>query len=237
MDVTASTGVPPATEVEVGPLRDADAERAAKRAAKRATGVGELDRILGGGLASGGSYLVAGEPGIGKSTLVLQVVRAAAAEGNRVLLVCGEETPEQVRVRAERLGGAPADLWATRACELPAILSAVTASGASVVVVDSIQSVADPSLPGSPGTIGQVRACADAVVRAAKARGATVVLVGQATKDGQVAGPRTLEHLVDAVLWFEGDRERALRLLRVTKNRFGPAHEVACFTMTAGGLR
>ena len=193
--------------------------------------------MLGGGLARGGAYLVAGEPGIGKSTLLLQVARRAAEGGERVLLVCGEETPEQVRRRAERLGGAPEELWATRATDVPAVLSAIERASPHLVVVDSVQSLVRPDLPGVPGSVAQVRACGDAVVRAAKDWGVTVILVGQATKDGQVAGPRTLEHLVDAVLWFEGDRGRPLRVLRATKNRFGPAHEVGCFRMGADGLR
>lgn len=207
------------------------------QAARRSTGVGELDRVLGGGLTAGGALLVAGEPGIGKSTLMLQVARNLAAAGSRVLLVCGEETPEQVRGRADRLGGAPAELWTTRATDVPSVLAAIDAARPGLLIVDSVQSLWQPDLPGAPGSAGQVRGCAATIVREAKGRGLAAILVGQATKDGQVAGPRTLEHLVDAVLWFEGDRERALRLLRVTKNRFGPAHEVACFTMAAGGLR
>jgi len=201
------------------------------------TGIDELDRVLGGGLVPGGAYLVAGEPGIGKSTLLLQVARGAAAEGKRVLAVCGEETPEQVRARADRLGGVTDDLWATRASDVPAVIAAIEQASPELVLVDSIQSLTHPDASGVPGSVGQVRACGDAIVRATKDRGITSVLVGQATKDGQVAGPRTLEHLVDAVLWFEGDRGRPLRLLRATKNRFGPAHEVGCFAMAHDGLR
>jgi len=219
-------------DASLGPLAAAPAEGGALRP----TGIGELDRVLGGGLARGGAYLVAGEPGIGKSTLLLQVARHAAASGQRVLLVCGEETTEQVLGRAERLGGAPDELWATRATEVPAVLAAIERAAPGIVLVDSVQSLIQPDLPGVPGSVGQVRACGDAVVRAAKDRGVTVILVGQATKDGQVAGPRTLEHLVDGVLWFEGDRGRPLRLLRATKNRFGPAHEVGCFRMSSDGL-
>ena len=203
----------------------------------RCTGIDELDRVLGGGLARGGAYLVAGEPGIGKSTLLLQVARGSAEAGGRVLIVCGEETPEQVRSRAERLGGVPDGLWATRATDVPSVLSAIEQATPGIVIVDSVQSLVNPDTPGVPGSVGQVRACGDAVVRAAKDRGVTVILVGQATKDGQVAGPRTLEHLVDAVLWFEGERGRPLRFLRSTKNRFGPAHEVGCFRMASDGLR
>lgn len=202
----------------------------------KGTGIAELDRVLGGGVARGGAYLIAGEPGIGKSTLLLQVALHATRRGDRVLLVCGEETTEQVRARADRLGGASDELWATRASEVPSVLAAIEESAPAMVIVDSIQSLSDPDVGGVPGSVGQVRACGDAIVRAAKDRGVTVMLVGQATKDGQVAGPRTLEHLVDAVLWFEGDPGRPLRLLRATKNRFGPAHEVGCFRMAAGGL-
>ena len=206
-------------------------------ATHEATGIAELDRVLGGGLVPGGAYLVAGEPGIGKSTLLLQVARGAAAAGKRVLAVCGEETPEQVRARADRLGGVAEDLWATRATDVPAVIAAIEQASPALVLVDSIQSLTHPDASGVPGSVGQVRACGDAIVRATKDRGITSVLVGQATKDGQVAGPRTLEHLVDAVLWFEGDRGRPLRLLRATKNRFGPAHEVGCFAMAHDGLR
>ena len=204
--------------------------------ATRPTEIGELDRVLGGGLAMGGAYLVAGEPGIGKSTLLLQLARLRAAAGERVLVVCGEETPDQVRGRAERIGGVPDELWATRATDVPSVLTAVDAAAPAIVVVDSIQSLSHPDLPGVPGSVGQVRGCAEAIVRETKQRGITAILVGQATKDGQVAGPRALEHLVDAVLWFEGDPGRPLRILRATKNRFGPAQEVGCFQMSADGL-
>ena len=227
VSATANGSVPPV------PLAGVDLAGARKRS----TGIGELDRVLGGGLVRGGAYLIAGEPGIGKSTLLLQVARAAAAAGERVLLVCGEETPEQVRARAERLGGVPAELWATRATDAATVEAAIDSAAAGVVIVDSIQAIARADLPGLPGSVGQVRSSADALARAAKDRGVTLLLVGQATKDGQVAGPRALEHLVDVVLWFEGDAEGSLRLLRATKNRFGPATEVGCFTMTAEGLR
>lgn len=200
------------------------------------TGLQELDRVLGGGLVRGGAYLLAGEPGVGKSTLIFQVASRAAGGGRRVLLICGEETPEQVRLRAERLGGPPPELWATRATDVAAITSAMEASSPALVIVDSVQSLSRGDVPGVPGSVGQVRACADALVRASKDRGITLVLVGQATKDGQVAGPRTLEHLVDAVLWFEGEPLGSLRLLRATKNRFGAAHEVGCFAMSTDGL-
>lgn len=205
-------------------------------AAAEPTGIPELDRVLGGGLVRGGAYLLAGEPGVGKSTLLFQVAARAAAGGRRVLMICGEETPEQVRIRADRLGGPPDELWATRATDVAAIASAMDAACPALVIADSVQSLSRADVPGVPGSVSQVRACADALVRAAKDRGTTLVLVGQATKDGQVAGPRTLEHLVDAVLWFEGEPQGSLRLLRATKNRFGAVHEVGCFAMTSDGL-
>ena len=228
---------PPASSGATDPSLGSLSRLSATGAAHVPTGIAELDRVLGGGLVRGGAYLVAGEPGIGKSTLLLQLARGAAAAGKRVLAVCGEETPEQVRARADRLGGVAEDLWATRATDVPGVIAAIDRSGPELVLVDSIQSLTHPETSGVPGSVGQVRACGDAIVRATKDRGITSVLVGQATKDGQVAGPRTLEHLVDAVLWFEGDRGRPLRLLRATKNRFGPAHEVGCFAMAHDGLR
>ncbi|MGH2727471.1 MAG: DNA repair protein RadA [Actinomycetota bacterium] len=206
------------------------------RSGTETTGIAELDRVLGGGLVRGGAYLLAGEPGIGKSTLLFQVAALTATAGRRVLMICGEETPEQVRIRADRLGGPPAELWATRATDVPAITSAIDAASPALVIVDSVQSLSRGDLPGVPGSIGQVRGCAEALVRATKDRGTTLFIVGQATKDGQVAGPRTLEHLVDAVLWFEGEPQGSLRLLRATKNRFGATHEVGCFTMSSAGL-
>lgn len=198
---------------------------------RRPLGIPELDRVLGGGLVPGSAVLVAGEPGIGKSTLLLQASAAAA----RTLYVCGEETPEQVKARAERIG-ATAEIWCSRATDVPAVLGAIERLEPDLVVVDSVQTLVHPDAGGAAGSVAQVRESAAAVVRATKARGVACFLIGQATKDGAVAGPRMLEHLVDTVLWFEGERHGALRILRATKNRFGPAHESACFAMTAAGL-
>ena len=228
----ASVSEGAAVSTEAGPLGGLDSVSVAAEP----TGIAELDRVLGGGLVRGGAYLLAGEPGVGKSTLLFQVAAAAATTGRRVLMVCGEETPEQVRMRANRLGGPPPELWATRATDVPSLTSGIESSAPALVIVDSVQSLSRGDVPGLPGSIGQVRACADSLIRATKDRGITLVLVGQATKDGQVAGPRTLEHLVDAVLWFEGEPHGSLRMLRATKNRFGPAHEVGCFTISTEGL-
>jgi DNA repair protein RadA/Sms len=210
-------------------------EVAAQVGAHRPTGVGELDRVLGGGLVAGSVVLLAGEPGIGKSTLLLGVLAGLAAEG-RVLYVCAEESREQVRLRAERLGALHPDLLLAAETDLGAIRTLIDQVRPRVVVVDSVQTVADPELAGAPGGVGQVREVAAQLVRLAKERGIATFLVGQVTKEGAVAGPKTLEHLVDVVLNFEGDQHHALRLVRCAKNRYGPAYEVGCFEMTGAGL-
>lgn len=200
------------------------------------TGIDELDRVLGGGLVPGSVTLVGGEPGIGKSTLLLQALGAMAGSGAEVLLVTAEESAQQVRLRAERLGTMHQRLKLAAETNLANILSHVSEVGPQVVVVDSIQSVYDPALGSAPGTVGQVRDCAHRLVREAKERGLTVVLVGHVTKDGGLAGPRVLEHVVDTVLSFEGDRHHALRLLRAVKHRFGSTQELGLFEMTEAGL-
>ncbi len=211
-------------------------EVAAQFAAHHPTGVGELDRVLGGGLVDGSVVLLAGEPGIGKSTLLLGVLAGLAAKVGRVLYVCAEESREQVRLRAERLDALHPELWLAAETNLGAVRAAIEDLAPRVVVGDSVQTVADPELAGAPGGVGQVREVAAQLVRLAKDRGIATFLVGQVTKEGAVAGPKTLEHIVDVVLSFEGDQHHALRLVRCTKNRFGPAHEVGCFEMTESGL-
>jgi DNA repair protein RadA/Sms len=211
-------------------------EVAAQTGAHRPTGVEELDRVLGGGLVPGSVVLLAGEPGIGKSTLLLGVLAGLAADSGQVLYVCAEESREQVRLRAERLGALQPGLLLAAETDLGAVRSLVEQVRPDVVVVDSVQTVADPELAGAPGGVGQVREVAAQLVRLAKERSIATFLVGQVTKDGAVAGPKTLEHLVDVVLNFEGDQHHALRLVRCTKNRFGPAYEVGCFEMTEAGL-
>ena len=206
-------------------------------AAARPTGIGELDRVLGGGLVPGSVTLVGGEPGIGKSTLLLQALSEMAANGHRCLLVSAEESAQQVRMRAERLpAGLPAHLWILAETDMPSVVVAIDHLDPTVVVIDSIQTVYDAESTGTPGSVTQVRACAGALVAIAKQHGIAVVLVGHVTKDGALAGPRQLEHVVDTVLSFEGDRHHALRLLRAVKHRFGATGELGIFEMTETGL-
>jgi DNA repair protein RadA/Sms len=200
------------------------------------TGVPELDRVLGGGLLPGSVTLVGGEPGVGKSTLLLQVLLACTGAGGRALLVCAEESARQVRLRAERLGVLDDRLALLAGTDVTAVAGAVAASGADLVVVDSIQAVREPSTPGPAGTVTQVRTCAEILVELAKTTEVPVVLVGHVTKDGALAGPRHLEHVVDTVLTVEGDRHHALRLVRAVKHRFGPTGEVGLFEMGEAGL-
>lgn len=200
------------------------------------TGVDELDRVLSGGLVPGSVTLVGGEPGIGKSTLLLQAVAGAAAAGRRSLYVTAEESAPQVRGRADRLGALSSDLWLASDTDIGAVVGHLDDVEPSLVVVDSIQTVHDPSLSSAPGSVGQVRACAHRLVDEARARGIAVVLVGHVTKDGGLAGPRVLEHLVDTVLSFEGDRHHSLRLLRAVKHRHGGTGELGVFEMTDAGL-
>ena len=206
--------------------------------APRATGIGELDRVLSGGIVPGSVTLVGGEPGIGKSTLLLQAVAALAGQGARCLVVSAEESAQQVRLRAERLGAVRPGLWLVAETALPGVLAAIAAVRPDYVVVDSVQTVFDPAFGSAPGTVAQVRECAAQLVRAAKAPGGpAVILVGHVTKEGSLAGPRVLEHVVDTVLSFEGERHHALRLLRAAKHRFGSTGELGLFEMGDAGLQ
>ena len=197
------------------------------------TGITELDRVLGGGLVAGSVALLGGEPGIGKSTLLLQLL---AWWPGTTLYVSAEESAQQVRLRAERLGAVRPDLWLAAETSLAGVVDAMDRAEPALVVVDSIQTIADPSLPSAAGSVTQVRACAQHLVSEAKRRNVAIVLVGHVTKDGALAGPRVLEHIVDTVLSFEGDRHHALRLLRAVKHRFGATEELGLFEMTAQGL-
>lgn len=204
--------------------------------ARTATGIAELDRVLGGGLVAGSVTLLGGEPGAGKSTLLLQAARCLAVGGHTVLYASAEESPGQVRLRAERLGAVDERLLLAGETDVGALLALVEAHGPDVLVVDSIQAVSDQAVAGVPGGVAQVRECAQRITGAAKRRGMATMLVGHVTKDGSLAGPRVLEHLVDVVCDIEGDRHHALRLVRAGKNRFGGTGEVGCFEMTERGL-
>jgi DNA repair protein RadA/Sms len=204
---------------------------------RAATGLAELDRVLGGGFVPGSAVLLGGDPGIGKSTLLLQAAASLARAGRRVLYVSGEEAVEQVRLRARRLDLAEAPLGLAAAINLRDIAATLEAEpAAALVVIDSIQTMWLDNIESAPGSVTQVRACAFELIRLAKARGFALVLVGHVTKDGAIAGPRVLEHMVDAVLHFEGDRGHQFRILRGVKNRFGATDEIGVFEMTDRGL-
>lgn len=200
------------------------------------SGIGELDRVLGGGVVPGGVLLLAGEPGVGKSTLLLELAARWARAGRRTLYVSGEESAAQVRLRAERTGAVHPELYLAAETDLGALLTHVHDVGPSLLVVDSVQTIGSADVDGVPGGVTQVREVATAVIQRAKSAGIATVLVGHVTKDGSVAGPRVLEHLVDVVLQFEGDRASRLRLLRAVKNRFGPVDEIGCFDLADAGL-
>jgi DNA repair protein RadA/Sms len=204
--------------------------------AARPTGIGELDRVLGGGLVPGSVTLLGGEPGIGKSTLLLQALASLAGRGARCLLVSAEESHHQVRARAERLGALPASLWLVSETALDDVVAHVEQVAPDVCAVDSVQALHDPELGSVPGSVAQVRECAQRLVQVSKSRGVATLLVGHVTKEGALAGPRLLEHVVDTVLSFEGDRHHALRLLRALKHRFGPTSELGLFEMVGRGL-
>ena len=203
----------------------------------RSTGLPEVDRVLSGGLVPGSVTLLGGEPGIGKSTLLLQVASAVAKSGGTALYVSAEESKQQVRLRAQRLGTLAPRLYLASETALPHLVAHLEEVKPTLLVVDSIQTVYDPDLGSAPGSVAQVRECAARLVQEAKARNVATVLVGHVTKDGGLAGPRVLEHVVDTVLAFEGDRHHALRLLRAAKHRFGSTDELGLFEMTEGGLQ
>ncbi|GAB3277970.1 DNA repair protein RadA [Actinocorallia lasiicapitis] len=199
------------------------------------TGMDELDRVLGGGLVPDAVLLVSGEPGVGKSTLLLEVAALAAQRG-RVLYVTGEESAEQVRLRADRVGAVADELYLAAETELSVILGQIEAVEPKLLIVDSIQTVASAEADGAPGGITQIREVTANLIRVAKEKGITTVLVGHVTKEGAIAGPRLLEHLVDVVLYFEGDRHSRLRMIRAVKNRYGPTDELGCFDLSEVGI-
>ena len=213
----------------LGRLDDVDAGQGGAMS----TGIAELDRVLGGGIVAGSVTLLGGEPGIGKSTLVLQLV---SGWPTTTLYLSAEESQQQVKARAQRLGDEQPDVWIASETSLQGAIEAIDRVKPTLVIIDSIQAIADERIASSPGSATQVRECAQQLVVEAKRRGIAIVLVGHVTKDGALAGPRVLEHAVDTVLSFEGERHHALRLLRAVKHRFGPTSELGLFEMTDGGL-
>lgn len=200
------------------------------------TGVGEFDRVLGGGLVAGAVILLSGEPGVGKSTLLLEVAARAARTGTKVLYVSGEESVGQIRLRAERTGALADNLFLATENDLSSVLGQIDAIAPGLVLVDSVQTIASAEIDGAAGMPSQIREVAASLISVAKERGIPTILVGHVTKDGSIAGPRVLEHLVDVVCHFEGDRQTSLRFVRSLKNRFGPTDEVGCFEMTGDGI-
>ena len=218
--------------VELAPLAGDDREPE-----RRKSGIGEFDRVLGGGLVPGSATLIGGDPGIGKSTLLLQAAAAVSKQGGKVIYVSGEEALAQLRMRASRLGLADADVQLASETNVADIIKTLEKQGdLALVVIDSIQTMWSPAIEAAPGTVSQVRVASQELIHFAKNSHAPLVLVGHVTKDGQIAGPRVLEHMVDTVVYFEGDRGDQFRILRAIKNRFGPAHEMGVFEMQGAGL-
>jgi DNA repair protein RadA/Sms len=209
---------------------------AVEETSSRSSGVPELDRVLGGGVVPGAAVLLAGEPGVGKSTLLLEVASQTARSGLRVLYVTGEESASQVRMRADRTAAVHDELYLAAETDLGAVLSHVNDVRPQLLVVDSVQTIGAPDVDGVPGGVTQVKEVAAALVRVAKTQGIATMMVGHVTKDGSVAGPRVLEHLVDVVLQFEGERSSRLRMVRAVKNRFGPVDEIGCFELSGEGI-
>ena len=205
-------------------------------AASRATGIGELDRVLGGGLVPGAVALLAGEPGVGKSTLLLDVAAKAASDAHRTLYITAEESTSQVRLRADRIGALSPHLYLAAETDLAAVLGHIEQVQPSLLILDSVQTVASAQLESAPGGPAQIREVTAALIRVSKARAMSTLLVGHVTKDGSIAGPRLLEHLVDVVLHFEGDRHARLRIIRGVKNRYGATDEVGCFELHDAGI-
>ena len=205
--------------------------------ARTPTGIGELDRVLGGGIVEGGVVLIGGDPGIGKSTLLLQALDALQKQQLPTLYVTGEESGAQVALRSRRLGLDGSQVKVLAEIQLEKILATLTAQKPAIAVIDSIQTVYSEQLTSAPGSVAQVRECAAHLTRAAKASGTAIVLVGHVTKEGALAGPRVLEHMVDTVLYFEGDTHSSYRLIRAIKNRFGAVNEIGVFAMTEKGLK
>src|SRR5512136_455533 len=231
---TTDSRVPPEYQLNEKP-RAIDTVEADEKARLK-TGLAEMDRVLGGGIVGGSAILVGGDPGIGKSTLLLQVLHRLASGGRKVLYVTGEESASQIKLRADRIGAASKGLYVLVEVALENILKYIKEIGPAVVVIDSIQTVYCSLLSSAPGSVGQVREASERLIILAKKTGIPVFLVGHVTKDGSIAGPKVLEHMVDTVLYFEGDSGHSFRIIRGIKNRFGPTHEIGVFEMRDTGL-
>ncbi|MBL4774855.1 MAG: DNA repair protein RadA [Mariprofundus sp.] len=234
MEAAAIRSMGKAKALEPSPITSIDRANSPRRS----THIEELDRVLGGGLVPGSAVLIGGDPGIGKSTLLLQAAAKLAADKKHgpVLYITGEESIQQVHLRGERIDALHPDLLLISACELESMLATIAKIKPSTVIIDSIQTTVSSKLTSAPGTVSQVRDCSAALIQHAKRHGHVVILVGHVTKQGALAGPRVLEHMVDAVIYFEGDKGHAHRILRAVKNRFGPAGEIGVFEMSDRGL-
>jgi len=230
----ADPRVPPEYQLGEKP-RPIDAVEADEKARVK-TGIGEMDRVLGGGIVAGSAVLVGGDPGIGKSTLLLQVLHRLASGGRKVLYVSGEESASQIRMRADRIGAASKNLYVLVEVALENILRYIKETAPAAIVIDSIQTVYSSLLTSAPGSVGQVREASERLIILSKKTGIPVFLVGHVTKDGSIAGPKVLEHMVDTVLYFEGDSGHSYRIIRGIKNRFGPTNEIGVFEMRDRGL-
>ncbi len=230
----------PEKKMRRAPGNDAEALRVDlipdESAERRSCGIGELDRVLGGGLVAGSLVLVGGDPGIGKSTLLTQACANLATTGETVLYVSGEESARQIKMRANRLGASGAGFYVLSENDVNGVAKRMEQLNPSVMVIDSIQTMYLPEIASAPGSVSQVRECASLLMRLAKSGNCSVFLVGHVTKEGSIAGPRILEHMVDAVLYFEGDRQHQYRLLRAVKNRFGSVNELGMFEMASEGM-
>jgi len=231
---SADSRVPPEFRLD-GKPRPIDAVEADEKARVK-TGIGEVDRVLGGGIVAGSAILVGGDPGIGKSTLLLQVMHRLASAGKKVLYVSGEESASQIRLRADRIGASSKSLYVLVEVSLENILTHIKEVAPDAIVIDSIQTVYSSMLTSAPGSVGQVREASERFIILSKKTGIPVFLVGHVTKDGSIAGPKVLEHMVDTVLYFEGDSGHSYRIIRGIKNRFGPTNEIGVFEMRDRGL-
>ena len=234
--VTVSHASGPATDTRTFALPQPITELSAEGAARTSSGISEFDRVLGGGIVEGSLVLIGGDPGIGKSTMLIQVANHLSLGAGKVLYISGEESAQQIKLRSNRIGISAPDLLIASETNIEAVGHYMDTLGPGFVVIDSIQAMYDPSLSSAPGTVSQVRSCTSTLARIAKTGGIPVFIVGHVTKEGALAGPRVLEHMVDTVLYFEGDRSQSYRILRAVKNRFGSTDELGIFEMREDGL-